>query len=72
MQKSSPKTPVPTYIDRLDLHEIPQSELPQQKLGRRFSGRLRRRCIDCSKNWADYPSKLCPGCEAYREHTGAI
>jgi len=32
----------------------------------------RRRCEDCGKNWADPPSKLCPGCEAYREHTGAI
>ena len=29
-------------------------------------------CADCGKNWADYPSKLCPGCEAYREHTGAL
>lgn len=28
----------------------------------------RIRCKDCGKTWADYPSKLCPGCEAYREH----
>ena len=30
------------------------------------------RCDDCGTNWADLPSKPCPGCEAYREHTGAI
>lgn len=33
---------------------------------------LRFRCEDCNKYWADYPSKLCPGCEAYREHTGHV
>lgn len=32
----------------------------------------RRRCDDCGINWADLLSHLCPGCEAYREHTGAI
>ena len=40
----------------------PESPLPPR----------RKRCDDCGKNWADRPSKLCPGCEAYREHTGAI
>lgn len=29
-------------------------------------------CEDCCENAADLPSKLCPGCEAYREHTGAF
>jgi dCTP deaminase len=29
-------------------------------------------CEDCGVNIADLPSKLCPGCEAYRDHTGAI
>ena len=33
---------------------------------------LPKLCEDCRKNWADWPSKLCPGCEAYREHTGAL
>lgn len=33
---------------------------------------LRLLCEDCGKCWADYPSKLCPGCEAYREHTGHV
>ena len=28
----------------------------------------RRRCSGCGKHWADPPSDLCPGCEAYREH----
>lgn len=28
-------------------------------------------CEECGKYPADPPSKLCPGCEAYREHTGA-
>jgi hypothetical protein len=26
-------------------------------------------CEDCGKYAADYPSKLCPGCEAYQAHT---
>jgi hypothetical protein len=25
-------------------------------------------CLDCGKNRADPPSRLCPGCQAYREH----
>ncbi len=28
-----------------------------------------RLCEDCYTYPADWPSKLCPGCEAYREHT---
>ena len=28
----------------------------------------RRRCRGCWVNWADPPSQLCPGCQAYREH----
>ena len=27
-------------------------------------------CKDCGINPADPPSRLCPGCEAYRAHTG--
>jgi hypothetical protein len=26
------------------------------------------RCYECEVNYADTPSKLCPGCQAYREH----
>ena len=25
-------------------------------------------CDDCGINYADPPSRLCPGCEAYRDH----
>ena len=25
-------------------------------------------CDSCLENLADYPSNLCPGCEAYKEH----
>lgn len=25
-------------------------------------------CDGCGKNYADYPSKLCPGCEAFKQH----
>ena len=25
-------------------------------------------CSECGMNRADYPSDLCPGCEAYQEH----
>jgi ribosomal protein L32 len=28
----------------------------------------RMKCEECGKNYADPPSRLCPGCEAYREH----
>jgi hypothetical protein len=28
----------------------------------------RRKCEECGKNYADHPSRLCPGCEAYQEH----
>lgn len=30
---------------------------------------LRYHCVGCLTNYADPPSDLCPGCEAYREHT---
>lgn len=30
--------------------------------------RRRRKCEQCHQNWADLPSLLCPGCEAYLEH----
>lgn len=36
---------------------------------RNKKGRLKPlKCIECGNNYADFPSKLCPGCEAYREH----
>jgi hypothetical protein len=40
----------------------------------RERGSIRRPplCEDCGKNRSDPPSKLCPGCEAYREHTGYL
>ncbi len=28
-----------------------------------------KKCIECGIYRADPPSKLCPGCEAYQEHT---
>ena len=28
----------------------------------------RVRCEGCDINFADPPSKLCPGCQAYRDH----
>jgi len=27
-----------------------------------------KKCEGCGKNYADPPSKLCPGCQAYKEH----
>ncbi len=29
-------------------------------------------CEECGVHLADPPRKICPGCDAYREHTGAI
>jgi hypothetical protein len=31
----------------------------------------RKRCVECGVNWSDPPSRLCPGCEAYRDHQAA-
>lgn len=31
-----------------------------------------RKCEECGINPADFPSRICVGCHAYREHTGAI
>jgi len=31
-----------------------------------------RKCEECGVNPADSPSRLCVGCDAYREHTGAF
>ena len=28
----------------------------------------RKRCESCGKDWADLPSKICPACEAYKDH----
>lgn len=30
------------------------------------------RCYECEVNYRDTPDKLCPGCRAYRDHTGQI
>lgn len=32
--------------------------------------RRRVMCDECGKYPADLPSRICPGCDAYREHTG--
>ncbi len=29
-------------------------------------------CAECGQELADPPSSLCPGCDAYRDHTGAM
>ena len=35
----------------------------------RVSGWIRSiMCEECGKNPADLPSRICPGCQAYREH----
>ena len=33
--------------------------------------RFRRiKCDECNQNYVDAKGEICPGCEAYREHTG--
>ena len=32
--------------------------------------RVKIMCDSCGQNYADYSSRLCPGCQAYREHQG--
>lgn len=34
-----------------------------------MSGSVQRKCVECGTNWADWPSKICVGCDAYKEHT---
>jgi hypothetical protein len=36
----------------------------------RLARKRPKRCAECDKEWADPPSRLCPGCQAYRDHTG--
>jgi rubrerythrin len=40
---------------------------PKWKRKRR-RGPVYAKCDDCGINYADPPSKLCPGCQAYQEH----
>ena len=37
---------------------------------KKMNGTVQTKCDDCGANWADWPSKLCPGCEAYQAHQG--
>jgi len=49
-------------------HEQRQMDI---KSGEELDRRARRRppiCEGCGVNRSDPPSKLCPGCQAYREH----
>lgn len=43
--------------DRL-AYRIPGERKPQRP----------KKCEECDRYYADPPSKLCPGCQAYREH----
>jgi hypothetical protein len=36
--------------------------------GAKMRDRIVVMCEECGKNPADLPSRICPGCEAYREH----
>lgn len=36
--------------------------------GTAFEQLVPERCEGCGINYADPPSKLCPGCQAYRDH----
>lgn len=42
------------------------------KTAKKARERHRPVCDDCGVYPADSPGALCPGCEAYREHTGQI
>lgn len=48
------------------------SKRPMKSSGRPIQSapfqKRRNRCNGCETNWADPPSRLCPGCQAYREH----
>lgn len=49
---------------------VSQTTKPQQL--RDTWGRFVRSCDDCGVTQAEPKSGLCPGCEAYREHTGHV
>jgi rubrerythrin len=40
----------------------------QAAASRSLPVRRRVRCTDCGFHWADAPSSLCPGCQAYAGH----
>jgi len=41
----------------------------EQRLRAEIEAALPPMCADCGINRSDPPSKLCPGCQAYRDHT---
>ncbi len=45
-----------------------KARINQQRPRAREGLPRRKRCVECGVNWSDPPSRLCPGCEAYREH----
>ncbi len=52
---------------KIDLLAVPKQDL---ELKVRPRPTRPRKCEECGVNPADIPSRLCVGCDAYREHTG--
>lgn len=44
-------------------------ETPLEPVRGTRPNRRAKKCAECGTHWADPPSTLCPGCEAYRDHT---
>ncbi len=53
-------TEIAQQIGRLRIHQEQQQRRKEC---------MPPRCEECHVNYSDPPSRLCPGCEAYREHT---
>jgi hypothetical protein len=47
----------------------PTEQAAMQALEKALESAGAQRCVECGIYLADPPSRLCPGCEAYREHT---
>jgi hypothetical protein len=60
-------------LDALKWHGVPlrTESLTTERIKAGFRAAMAepKRCAECHSNYADLPSVLCPGCEAYQAHT---
>ena len=62
---------IPGYVDGVHLFDaVKHIERGWSRLAAEIIDNVRSppKCEECGKNYADPPSKLCPGCQAYQEH----
>jgi hypothetical protein len=65
--EAEPKGPLPLLAEEIAKIIVERRQIPRSGLLDPVGPRLPR-CEECGIYHADPPSKLCPGCQAYREH----